>query len=174
MKRQVGVTPLGKPLSTRTERSSFSFAGCGFVGLYHIGVYMCLQQLAEGYVSRLTAWYGASAGSLISVAAACDLRSTEGYKFIRKLHEEVYKHKLLGKFGAFHPNFDLMGHVRTFLERTLPRDAHRRCRNKVGISLTVLPSMTNWIVSDFNTRAELIQVSWNHNYSVLCGLLAIR
>ncbi len=120
---------------------------------------MCLQQLAEGYVSRLTAWYGASAGSLISVAAACDLRSTEGYKFIRKLHEEAYKHELLRKFGAFHPSFDLTGHIHTFLERILPRDAHRRCRNKVGISLTVLPSMTNWIVSDFNTRAEVIQVS---------------
>ncbi len=150
--------PVDSETMSRT-RTAVSFSGCGFMGMYLVGAGICIQEHAKEHFAKLTTWYGASAGSIVSVGAACDLRSTEGYKFIRKLHEEVYKHKLLGKFGAFHPNFDLMGHVRTFLERTLPRDAHRRCRNKVGISLTVLPSMTNWIVSDFNTRAELIQVS---------------
>ena len=139
-------------------RTSVSFAGCGFMGMYHVGIGMCIQEHAEEYLPKLTNWYGASAGSIVSVGAACGIRATEGYKFIRTLHDEVYSHKFLGKFGAFHPSFDLMGHVRAFLERMLPRNAHRLCRNKVGVSLTVLPSMKNWIVSDFNTRAELIQV----------------
>ena len=147
------------------ERTICSFAGCGFMGMYHVGIGMCLQEHAEDYLCKITKMYGASAGSIVSVSHTCGVRAIEGYKFIRELHDHVYKHKLLGKFGAFHPSFDLMGHVRKFLDRVLPRDAHRKCRNKVGVSLTVLPSMTNWIVSDFNTRAELIQVCISYNFN---------
>ena len=122
---------------------------------------MCMQERANEYFSSFTKFYGTSAGSLQSVACACDISPTIGYDFIKSIHNEFYKGKKLGTFGTLHPDFNMPVIVRTLLEKNLPHDAHRRCCNKVGISLTVLPSMTNWIVSDFNTRAELIQVSWH-------------
>ncbi len=135
---------------------------------------MCMQEHANEYFSSFTNFYGTSAGAILSVACACDISPTIGYDFIKSIHNEFYKGKKFGTFGIFHPGFSMPGIVRTLLERTLPRDAHRRCRNKVGISLTVLPSMTNWIVSDFNTRAELIQVSWHvfaaYNYDTRVGI----
>ncbi len=140
------------------RRSSFSVAGCGFMGMYHIGMSLCIEEHAEELFTELTNWYGASAGSLTGVVVCCGIRAIDGYKFLKEIHCQAYKHKYLGRFCAFNPNFDLTGYVRSFLERILPRNAHRLCHNKLGVSLTVLPSMKNWIVTDFNTRAELIQV----------------
>ena len=142
----------------RTHRTTVSFAGCGFMGMYHVGVGLCLQEHVSNYLREIKTVYGASAGSIVAVSAICGVSATEGYKFIRTLHDDAHTKPWLGRFGAFHPSFDLMGHVRRFLDRVLPSDAHRQCRRKVGVSLTVFPNMKNWIVSDFNTRAELIQV----------------
>ena len=125
------------------------------MGIYHIGVNMCLQEHAYDYCSTMENWYGASAGSIACVLQVCGIRSMEGYLFIQQLHDEVYEHKLL---GVWHWECEVAERIRQFFERVLPKDAHRLCRNKVGLSLTVFPSMENWIVSDFNTRAELIQV----------------
>ena len=50
---------------------SFSFAGCGFLGLYHVGVASCLRQYAP--ISRTTKIGGASAGALAAMALACEL-----------------------------------------------------------------------------------------------------
>ena len=54
----------GKPFS-------LSFAGCGFLGLYHLGVASCLREYAP--ISRNTRICGASAGALAAMALACDL-----------------------------------------------------------------------------------------------------
>ena len=124
---------------------------------------ICIEEHAKELFTELTSWYGASAGSIVGVGIASGVKAVEGYKFMRIMHDDAHKHKNFGRFAILSPNFDLPGHVRAFLESMLPRNAHRLCRNKVGVSLTVLPSMKNWIVSDFNTRAELIQVNTSDN-----------
>lgn len=43
---------------------SLSFAGCGFLGIYHIGVSSCLLEKAPFLVSGASRLYGASAGAL--------------------------------------------------------------------------------------------------------------
>ena len=128
------------------------------MGMYHVGVGLALQEYASHEPDKNM--YGASAGSIAAVLGTCNISAREGYKFIKELHDRAHSiaWSWLGRFGALHPRFDLMGRVRSFLERLLPHDAHRLCRGKVGVSLTVVPEMRNWIVSDFNTRAELIQV----------------
>lgn len=145
--------------SISSERKSVSFAGCGFMGMYHIGVGMAIREHAPEYVDRLEMLYGASAGALVIAFAACRLHGLEGYKFVRELYDLAHSRTWMGRFGSLHPSFDLAGRVRMFLNKNLPHDAHRKCNGKIGISLTILPTMKNWIVTDFNTRAELIQVS---------------
>lgn len=43
---------------------SVSFAGCGFLGVYHIGVATCLQERVPRLLRDARCIYGASAGAL--------------------------------------------------------------------------------------------------------------
>lgn len=54
-----------------TKQPSFTFAGCGFLGLYHVGVASCLREYAP--INKATRIAGASAGALAAMALACDL-----------------------------------------------------------------------------------------------------
>lgn len=47
---------------------NISFAGCGFLGVYHIGVASCLQEHAPFLVANAKNIYGASAGALTATA----------------------------------------------------------------------------------------------------------
>ncbi len=51
--------------------SSISFAGCGFLGLYHVGVAACLQKYVQ--LNNSTKILGASAGALAAMALCCQL-----------------------------------------------------------------------------------------------------
>lgn len=47
---------------------NISFAGCGFLGIYHIGVASCLQEQCPFLVHNARHIYGASAGALTATA----------------------------------------------------------------------------------------------------------
>ena len=47
---------------------NISFAGCGFLGIYHVGVASCLQEQAPFLVENARHVYGASAGALTATA----------------------------------------------------------------------------------------------------------
>lgn len=49
---------------------NLSFAGCGFLGIYHIGVASCLLEKAPHLVRGATKLYGASAGALTASVLA--------------------------------------------------------------------------------------------------------
>lgn len=57
------------------EKLNLSFSGCGFLGIYHMGVACCfreyLPQICERQIS------GASAGALVAAALACNLNLGE-------------------------------------------------------------------------------------------------
>lgn len=49
---------------------NLSFAGCGFLGIYHVGVSACLRKYAPDLlVDRIA---GASAGALAAACLLCD------------------------------------------------------------------------------------------------------
>lgn len=50
---------------------NLSFAGCGFLGLYHVGVASCFREYAPQVCGQKIA--GASAGALTALALVCDL-----------------------------------------------------------------------------------------------------
>lgn len=51
---------------------NLSFAGCGFLGVYHIGVASCLLEQAPYLVRGATKIYGASAGALTASVLATE------------------------------------------------------------------------------------------------------
>lgn len=71
---------------------NISFAGCGFLGVYHVGVASCLQEHAPFLVENARHIYGASAGALTAsalVSGAClgntpSLNNLEGVTSLRK------------------------------------------------------------------------------------------
>ena len=64
-----------------------------------------------------------------------------------------------------HPSFNLMKIIRGMLDRTLPDDAHHRATGRLGISLTRVSDGENVLVSQFNSKEELVQVSVSHSGS---------
>ena len=117
------------------------------------------DHFAGSIFSRLGMLYGASGGAFIAVNVVCGMPPNIAMEFIVDLHERASSFGCCwGKFGTFHPKFQLVRRTREFLEKYLPPDAHKKCSGRVGVSMTVLPSMENTIITDFNTRAELIQV----------------
>ena len=147
-----------KDKAESNKKLQISFGGCGFLGVYHIGVGKCVVDHAPHLFSEFDTFYGASSGAITAVWAACKLDPMVPYKWVRVMFDDSTKYWL----RMFSPYFDLYRQLRDFLEEQLPQHAHRMCRNVVKISLTVigengLPS--NWLISDFNTRSELIDVS---------------
>lgn len=50
---------------------NLSFAGCGFLGIYHVGVATCFRQYVPDLVTEKIA--GASAGSLAACGLICNV-----------------------------------------------------------------------------------------------------
>jgi len=47
-----------------------SFAGCGFLGIYHVGVACCFKKYAPHLLDHIS---GASAGAIAACSLLCDL-----------------------------------------------------------------------------------------------------
>lgn len=145
---------------TRQARNSASFAGGGFMAIYHVGMRQALQEcsLKLGREIFTGSLYGASVGSVVATSIACGISHLEMLEFIHELYNIAESICQWGRFSLLHPKLRLENKCRTHLEKLLPSDAHRRCTGRVGVSVTIFPSMENWIITDFNTRGELIQV----------------
>lgn len=70
--------------------------------------------------------------------------------------------------GVFHPSFNLSKHLREALEKYLPANVHQLISGKVSISLTRVSDLENVLVSDFESKDEVVDVS------ALCGCCQIR
>lgn len=60
--------------------------------------------------------------------------------------------------GPFSPTFNVQALLLEGLDKFLPPDAHKRVSGKLRVSLTRVYDLRNVIVSDFNTREELLEV----------------
>uniref|UniRef100_F6QQ01 Patatin-like phospholipase domain-containing protein 2 n=1 Tax=Equus caballus TaxID=9796 RepID=F6QQ01_HORSE len=147
---------------------NISFAGCGFLGVYHIGVASCLREHAPFLVANATHIYGASAGALTATALVTGACLGEAGANIIEVSKEARKRFL----GPLHPSFNLVKTIRGCLLRTLPADAHERASGRLGISLTRVSDGENVIISHFNSKDELIQANVCSTFiPVYCGLI---
>lgn len=136
---------------------NLSFAGCGFHGMYHLGVISCLQRHGKSIMQNICCYGGASAGSLAATLLATSIPMEQGIHFSTKLALNVRKKSL----GALSPSFDMTHHLKEGLQHLLPKDAHKMASSRLFVSITKYPQYENSIISQFSTREELIQASLN-------------
>ncbi|GAA6087127.1 patatin-like phospholipase domain-containing protein 2 [Tachysurus ichikawai] len=147
---------------------NISFAGCGFLGIYHIGVASCLQQQAPFLTDNAQNIYGASAGALTATALVSGACLGEAGARIIDVAKEARKRFL----GPMHPAFNLVKIMREMMSRVLPHDAYVKATGRLGISLTRVTDGENVLLSQFNSNDELIQACVCSAFiPVYCGLI---
>lgn len=131
---------------------NLSFAGCGFLCVYHIGVISCIKRFApQLYVNRPVS--GASAGAFAGAFLICDVDIVSITECLMSIINGSREYRL----GAFDPRFDITSYLREGLDRLLPEDAHIKCSGRLFISMTNQESGENLVVSQFKTRDDLIR-----------------
>ncbi|XP_051884976.1 patatin-like phospholipase domain-containing protein 2 [Pristis pectinata] len=154
----------------RPEDSSWSisFAGCGFLGIYHVGVASCLCEHAPQLVHNASNIYGASAGALTACALVSGACLGEAGANIIDVSKEARKRFL----GPLHPSFNMVKMIRSRLYRGLPDNAHELATGRLGISLTRVSDGENVLVTTFNNKEELVQACICSTFiPVYCGLI---
>ncbi|KAK5615371.1 Patatin-like phospholipase domain-containing protein 2 [Crenichthys baileyi] len=133
---------------------NLSFAGCGFLGIYHIGVASCLLEKAPYLVKGATKLYGASAGALTASVLSSQACIAKCCEDVIEVAKEARKRNL----GPLHPSFNLVKVLKSGLNRDLPSDAHVLASGRLCVSLTRVSDGENVLVSEFSSKEELIQV----------------
>uniref|UniRef100_A0A183C2D8 PNPLA domain-containing protein n=1 Tax=Globodera pallida TaxID=36090 RepID=A0A183C2D8_GLOPA len=128
-----------------------SFAGCGFLCIYHAGVGAAIKEYAPHLMrSRVK---GSSAGAIAAAGLICDLCVSNATSTILQVVTEAR----VGSLQALSPNFDIIGLLRKGLEQSFPANAHILCNGRLFISATRARDYKNVIISEFDSREELIQ-----------------
>ncbi|KAJ8676236.1 hypothetical protein QAD02_012022 [Eretmocerus hayati] len=148
---------------------NLSFAGCGFLGIYHVGVAACFKKYAPHLL--LDKVSGASAGAIAACCLLCDLPIEEMMTNLLRLSREARQRTL----GPFSPSFNVQDILLESLQKALPEDAHIRVSGKLHVSLTRVYDGKNVIVSVFNSREDLFQALLASSFIPLfCGILPPR
>ncbi|XP_036063498.1 1-acylglycerol-3-phosphate O-acyltransferase PNPLA3 [Onychomys torridus] len=132
--------------------SSLSFAGCGFLGFYHIGATLCLSERAPHLLSEARTFFGCSAGALHAVTFVCRLPLDEIMEILMDLVRKARRRNI----GSLHPFFNINKYVRDGLQENLPDNVHQIISGKVYISLTRVSDGKNVLVSDFHSKDEVV------------------
>ncbi|KAA8579906.1 hypothetical protein FQN60_005441 [Etheostoma spectabile] len=147
---------------------NLSFAGCGFLGIYHIGVASCLQEKAPYLIEGATKLYGASAGALTASVLASQASLARCCEDVIEVAKEARKRNL----GPLHPNFNLVKVLKSGLNRDLPSDAHALASGRLCVSLTRVSDGQNVLVSEFDSKEELVQALICSSFiPIYCGLI---
>uniref|UniRef100_A0A8C8SZM0 Patatin like phospholipase domain containing 3 n=1 Tax=Pelusios castaneus TaxID=367368 RepID=A0A8C8SZM0_9SAUR len=132
---------------------SVSFAGCGFLGVYHIGAASCLQERAPHLIRDARKIFGASAGALAGAVLVGGGSLAEACADVLGLAKEARKRSL----GPLHPSFNVIKIIRDGLFKNLPENTHQLSSDKLCISLTRVSDGKNVLVSNFNSKEEIVQ-----------------
>ncbi|XP_012342490.1 1-acylglycerol-3-phosphate O-acyltransferase Pnpla3-like isoform X2 [Apis florea] len=130
---------------------NLSFAGCGFLGIYHVGVAVCFKKYAPHLL--LDKISGASVGAIAACCLLCDLPLGEITSNVLRVAREARQRTL----GPFSPSFNVQEILLESLQKFLPNDAHIRVSGKLHVSLTRVYDGKNVIVSQFSSREDLLQ-----------------
>ncbi|XP_039092910.1 1-acylglycerol-3-phosphate O-acyltransferase PNPLA3 [Hyaena hyaena] len=131
---------------------SLSFAGCGFLGFYHVGVTQCLSERAPHLLRDARMFFGASSGALHGVTFLSGIPLD---KVIHILADLVYRARSQN-ISILHPSFRVSKFIREHLHRNLPDDVHTLISGRMCISLTRVSDGENVLVSDFQSKDEVV------------------
>lgn len=131
-----------------------TFSGCGFLGIYHLGVVSCFKDNAPAFLERVKCFGGTSAGAFAATALLMDLNITESAEFVLRLAKRASSLTL----GPLHPHFRIVNTVKKSFQKILPENAHEIANGRLHISLTRVSDFKNIIVTEFRSKEDLIEV----------------
>ncbi|XP_063519163.1 1-acylglycerol-3-phosphate O-acyltransferase PNPLA3 isoform X3 [Pongo pygmaeus] len=131
---------------------SLSFAGCGFLGFYHVGATRCLSEHAPHLLRDARMLFGASAGALHCVGVLSGIPLEQTLQVLSDLVRKARSRNI----GIFHPSFNLSKFLRQGLYKYLPANVHQLISGKICISLTRVSDGKNVLVSDFRSKDEVV------------------
>ncbi|XP_061862793.1 patatin-like phospholipase domain-containing protein 2 isoform X2 [Colius striatus] len=147
---------------------SVSFAGCGFLGVYHIGAATCLQERAPHIIRDARHIYGASAGALAGAVLIGGGSLAQACADVLALAKEARKRNL----GPLHPSFNIIKIIRDGLIRNLPENTHQLSSGRLCVSLTRVSDGKNALISNFNSKEEVVQALICSSFvPIYCGLI---
>ncbi|XP_054633644.1 patatin-like phospholipase domain-containing protein 2 [Dunckerocampus dactyliophorus] len=154
--------------SRQDEEWNISLAGCGFRSVYYLGALTCIQERAPHLIHGASRIGGASSGCLVAAALTVGLPIEHLCVDVLSVAKEARRHRL----SVFHPTFSLLRTVRDSLREKLPEDAHLRASGRLCVSLTRMSDGKNVLVSQFDSRDELIQVLMcSCFFPIYCGFI---
>lgn len=133
------------------RKLGISLAGCGFLAVYHIGALDCLKSFSPNLLHNAV-FSGASAGALLGACVVCDVP----LNIVRAGFLQTASETRKWAMGAFTPGFNFGDYLNVGFER-LPSDAHLRANGRLHVSVTRMRDMSNVIISEWNSREDLIQ-----------------
>ncbi|XP_020029794.2 LOW QUALITY PROTEIN: 1-acylglycerol-3-phosphate O-acyltransferase PNPLA3 [Castor canadensis] len=134
-------------------RWSLSFCGCGFLGFYHIGATRCLSERAPHLLRDAPMFYGCSAGAVHCVIFLSQVPLDQTVQSLMDLVRKARRQNI----STLHPSFEISKCLRDTLEENLPSNVHQLISGKVGISLTRVSDGKNVLVSDFQSKDEVLE-----------------
>ncbi|KAI1899336.1 hypothetical protein AGOR_G00060740 [Albula goreensis] len=151
---------------------NLSFAACGFMGIYQLGVLGAFLRHGQKLLQAVQACAGASAGALVATVLVTAPDKVERCKeFTCRLASEVRSQKL----GAVTPGYDFMLALRDGIEDILPPNAHQIAGDRLHISITHSRTRRNCMVSHFPSREDLIKVLLASSFvPVYAGIKAVE
>ncbi|XP_062993950.1 omega-hydroxyceramide transacylase-like [Elgaria multicarinata webbii] len=132
---------------------SLSFSGGGFLAVYEIGVIQGLLEQAPEILRSASKVYGASSGSIMAAAVVCGLSLDDLKSFFYGAARDVRRTIL----GPFAPGCSVVRTIQSRLHQILPENSHQMATGRLYVSLTRLVDGQNVVVSEYNSKEELIQ-----------------
>ncbi|XP_065199881.1 patatin-like phospholipase domain-containing protein 2 [Planococcus citri] len=134
------------------ESVNISLAGCGFLGIYHVGVASCIKKYAPHlFMNKIS---GASIGAL---AGACLLTDVSLGVFTSEMLHIIYEIRRR-PLGPFNPLVNVQTMLRNILINQMPKNAYETLSGRLFISMTRIYDGSNYIVSEFKSNEHLIEV----------------
>jgi hypothetical protein len=134
------------------DKKHLTFPGGGVFFFWQAGVVKALQQQYD-LRDEAVCFSGASAGSISSILAVCNVNIDDAIEEALRLADEslIFERRggLMGVWG---------GLVERWLNFLLPENCHIISSGRVFISLTKIPSFRRVVISKFISKNDLIQV----------------
>ena len=127
-----------------------SFAGCGFLGIYHVGVSACLLDHAPHLLENNV--IGASAGAMMAAAMVGEVPLPDMTRAILNVAERARAVAPI----VLSSEFKLDEALNDNLQKILPDDIHLRVNDRVYVAMTTLINGKQLMVNEFSSKTDLI------------------
>ncbi|XP_051913201.1 patatin-like phospholipase domain-containing protein 2 isoform X2 [Hippocampus zosterae] len=140
-------------ISFREVPSSISFSGSGFLATYELGVAQCFVDNAPWLLRKAPSILGASAGSLVAAAVACEIN------LITMRNEMLNFARAMKAFtlGPFNPSVDILHWLKYILHKYLPPDAHLLVNGRLAVAVTRLDDGEYTVITEYRSKDDVIQ-----------------